>query len=176
MQVIGKHVGDAEAAKLNCAVWEENKTRRERYTADWQSVGMKTRPQDRQSVTAVDQSRHESFWRQWEIRPLVQGCPSGVIRLGAVERGLREHQQLPHRNTLPLPLFTPAELGIRLGRGAPHLPQDIYPFPATGGICPTKRSLGDIIKDLPPAKPIRMEFAKGARSLGRSMSQEAQRG
>ncbi|KAJ8251268.1 hypothetical protein GJAV_G00219150 [Gymnothorax javanicus] len=176
MQVTEKHVGDTEAAKLNCTVWEENKNRRERYVADWQSVGMKTRPQDRQSVTAVDQAHHESFWRQWEMRPLVQGCPSGVIRLGAVERGLREHQQLPHRNTLPLPIFTPAELGIRLGRGAPHLLEDIHPFPSTDGSCPTKRALGDIIKDLPPVNPIKMEFAKGAGSLGRLMSQEAQRG
>ncbi|XP_061081148.1 telethonin-like [Conger conger] len=176
MQATEKPVGGAEGSALSCNVWEENKDRGESYSADWQSVGLKTQPQDSQTVNAIDDSRRESFWRQWETRPLVQGCPSGAIRLGTVERGLREHQQLPYRNTLPLPIFSPAELGLRLGRGAPHLPEDLRPFATPDGSCAAKRSVGDIIKDLPPAKPTRMEFAKGAQSLGRSMSQEAQRG
>ncbi|KAJ8363058.1 hypothetical protein SKAU_G00118890 [Synaphobranchus kaupii] len=176
MQVTEKKLGGAEGVGLSCSVMEENRERGESYSADWHSVELKTRPQDSQTVSATDESRRESFWRQWETRPLVQGCPSGVVRLGAVEQGVREHQQLPYRNTLPLPIFTPAELGLRLGRGAPHGPEDLRPFPTPDGSCPVKRAVGDIVKDLPPAKPIRMEFAKGARSLGRSMSQEAQRG
>ncbi|MEQ2158130.1 hypothetical protein GOODEAATRI_009081 [Goodea atripinnis] len=105
-----------------------------------------------------------------------QSCPSGVFRVGTVERGVREHQLLPKRNTLPLPIFTPAELGVRLGRGAPHTEQDLQPFPTPDGICPSKRSVDEITRDLPPVKPTLMEFAKAPKTLGRSMSQEVQRG
>ncbi|XP_036408949.1 telethonin-like [Megalops cyprinoides] len=174
--VIEKRAGSVVGAELGCSVREENQAQRESYSADWRSVNIKTQPEDGQTVHAVDESRHESFSRQWEARPLVQGCPSGVIRLGTLDRGVREHQQLPYRNTLPLPIFTPAELGLRLGRGAPHTLEDLRAFPAPDGACPAKRDVADIIKDLPPAKPIMMEFAKAPRSLGRSMSQEAQRG
>ncbi|KAL0198154.1 hypothetical protein M9458_006694, partial [Cirrhinus mrigala] len=41
---------------------------------------------------------------------------------------------------------------------------------------PDKRPVDQITRDLPPVKPMRMEFAKAPRTLGRSMSQEAQRG
>ena len=121
-----------------------------------------------------DDSRRETLSRQWAARPLTQSCPSGVLRLGTVERGAREHQLLPKRNTLPLPIFTPAELGVRLGRGAPHT--DLRPFPTPDGSCPSRRTVDDITRELPPVKPTLMEFAKAPRALGRSMSQEAQRG
>lgn len=118
-----------------------------------------------------DTSRRETLARQWRCRPLTQTCPSGVFRVGTVERGVREHQLLPKRSTLPLPIFTPAELGVRLGRGAPHTEQDLWqPAPFQ------KRSVDEITKDLPPVKPSLMEFAKAPKTLGRSMSQEAQRG
>lgn len=123
-----------------------------------------------------DESRRETLARQWQARSLVQTCPSGVFRVGTVERGVREHQLLPKRNTLPLPIFTPAELGVRLGRGAPHTQDDLPPLPVPDGACPSKRSVDDITRDLPPVKPTLMEFAKAPRTLGRSMSQEAQRG
>lgn len=123
-----------------------------------------------------DSSRRESLSRQWQARSLVQTCPSGVFRVGTVERGVREHQLLPKRKTLPLPIFTPAELGVRLGRGAPHTEQDLQPFPTPDGACPSKRSVDEITRDLPPVKSALMEFSKAPRALGRSMSQEAQRG
>ncbi|MEQ2215202.1 hypothetical protein XENOCAPTIV_029024 [Xenoophorus captivus] len=151
--------------ELTCSVWEENKAKRESYSADWHSVTLKTQPQDR-----------ETMFRQWQYRSLIQSCPSGVFRVGTVERGVREHQLLPKRNTLPLPIFTPAELGVRLGRGAPHTEQDLQPFPTPDGICPSKRSVDEITRDLPPVKPTLMEFAKAPKTLGRSLSQEAQRG
>ncbi|XP_061568330.1 telethonin [Cololabis saira] len=163
-------------AQLTCSVQEENKAQRESYSADWHSVGLKTQPQDRQTMNMNDASRRETLSRQWQARPLIQTCPSGVFRVGTVERGVRERQLLPKRNTLPLPIFTPAELGVRLGRGAPHTEQDLQPFPEPRGVCPSKRSVDDITRDLPPVKPTLMEFAKSPRDLGRSMSQEAQRG
>lgn len=124
-----------------------------------------------------DDSRRETLSRQWQARSLIQSCPSGVFRVGTVERGVREHQLLPKRNTLPLPIFIPAELGIRLGRGAPHTEEDLQPFPAAlDGVCPSKRTVDEITKDLPPVKPTLMEFSKAPKALGRSMSQEAQRG
>ncbi|KAJ8364522.1 hypothetical protein SKAU_G00133530, partial [Synaphobranchus kaupii] len=171
-----KQAGNVAEAELGCTVQEENRAQRESYSADWNSINLSTQPQDRQTVQEANDSRRETYSRQWEARKLVQACPSGVIRLGTLEQGVKEHQQLPYRKTLPLPLFTPTELGIRLGRGAPHTQEDLRPLPALDGACPAKRDVGDITKDLPPVKPIRMEFAKAPKSLGRSMSQEAQRG
>lgn len=118
-----------------------------------------------------DSSRRETLSRQWRCRPLTQTCPSGVFRVGTVERGVTEHQLLPGRKTLPLPIFAPAELGLRLGRGAPHTEQELWQPPVV-----QRRSLDEITRDLPPVKATLMEFSKVPRDLGRSMSQEAQRG
>ncbi|XP_070703240.1 telethonin [Pempheris klunzingeri] len=171
-----KRNGVVVGAELTCSVREENKRQRESYSADWQSVRLKTQPQDRQTVNMNDTSRRETLSRQWQARSLMQTCPSGVFRVGTVERGVREHQLLPKRKTLPLPIFTPAELGVRFGRGAPHTEEDLRPFPIPDGACPSKRSVDDITRDLPPVKPTLMEFANAPKALGRSMSQEVQRG
>ncbi|XP_031174944.1 telethonin [Sander lucioperca] len=174
--VLEKSNGVVVGAELTCSLWEENKAHRESYSADWHSVSLKTQPQDRQTMNMNDDSRRETLSRQWQARPLKQICPSGVFRVGTVERGVREHQLLPKRKTLPLPIFTPAELGVRLGRGAPHSEEDLYTFPTPDGVCPSKRTVDEITRDLPPVKPTLMEFFKAPRDLGRSMSQEAQRG
>ncbi|XP_029944785.1 telethonin [Salarias fasciatus] len=174
--VMQKSNGEVVGAELTCSLREENKAQRESYSADWHSVSLKTQPQDRQTMNMNDDSRRETLSRQWRARPLTQSCPSGVFRVGTVERGVREHQLLPKRKTLPLPIFTPAELGVRLGRGAPHAEDDLQPFPAPDGVCPSKRTVDDITRDLPPVKPTLMEFAKAPKALGRSVSQEAQRG
>lgn len=123
-----------------------------------------------------DSPRRETLSRQWQCRSLIQTCPSGVFRVGTVEGGVSEHQLLPKRSALPLPIFTPAELGVRLGRGAPHTEQDLQPCPTPDGVCPGKRSVVEITRDLPPVKPVFMEFAKAPKALGRSVSQEVQRG
>lgn len=34
-------------AELTCSLREENRAQRESYSAEWQSVSLKTRPQDR---------------------------------------------------------------------------------------------------------------------------------
>ncbi|CAJ1076219.1 telethonin [Xyrichtys novacula] len=174
--ILEKSNGVVVGAKLSCSVREENRANRESYSADWQSVNLKTQPEERQMMNFDDKSRRETLARQWQARSLKQNCPSGVFRVGTVERGVREHQLLPKRNTLPLPIFTPAELGIRLGRGAPHTEEDLKPFPIPDGACPSKRTMDEITRDLPPVKPTLMEFAKETRDLGRSLSQEAQRG
>ncbi|MED6284489.1 hypothetical protein CHARACLAT_019709 [Characodon lateralis] len=174
--VLEKRNGVGMGGELTCSVWEDNKAKRESYSADWHSVTLKTQPQDSQTMNMTDDSRRETMFRQWQYRSLIQNCPSGVFRVGTVERGVREHQLLPKRNTLPLPIFTPAELGVRLGRGAPHTEKDLQPFPTPDGICPSKRSVDEITRDLPRVKPTLMEFAKAPKTLGRSMSQEAQRG
>ncbi|KAM6966107.1 telethonin [Tautogolabrus adspersus] len=170
--LLEKRNGVMVGAKLSCSVREENKAQRESFSADWHSVSLKTQPEERQTMNFNDKSRRETLSRQWQARVLKQTCPSGVFRVGTVERGVREHQLLPKRNTLPLPIFTPAELGIRLGRGAPHTEEDLQPFPVPDGVCPSKRTVDEITRDLPPVKPTRMEFG----ALGRSISQEAQRG
>ncbi len=106
-----------------------------------------------QSMLMSDDSRRESLSRYWQARPLNQACPSGVVRVGTVDTGVREHQLLPYRNSLPLPIFKPAELGIRLGRGAPHTLQDLPPARVPDGACPDKRAVEQITRDLPPVKP-----------------------
>ncbi|XP_037331099.2 telethonin [Pungitius pungitius] len=174
--VVEKSNGVVVRAELTCSVQEENKAHGESYSADWHSVSLDARPQDRQTVNANDDSRRETLSRQWQARSLKQTCPSGVFRVGTVERGVREHQLLPKRKTLPLPIFTPAELGVRLGRGAPHAGEDLPPFLTPDGACPNKKSVDEITRDLPPVKPKLMEFFRGPRDLGRSVSQEAQRG
>ncbi|KAM9780100.1 LOW QUALITY PROTEIN: telethonin-like [Neosynchiropus ocellatus] len=174
--VVEKCNGVVVGAELACSVREENRAQRESYTADWTSISVKSRPEDRQAMMMNDDSRRETLARQWRCRSLIQTCPSGVFRVGTLERGVREHQLLPKRNTLPLPIFTPVELGVRLGRGEPHAEEDLQPFQTADGICPTKRTVDEITKDLPPLKPTLMEFAKAPKFLGRSMSQEAQRG
>ncbi|XP_051904633.1 telethonin [Hippocampus zosterae] len=174
--MVEKCNGLVAGAELACSVREENKAQRESYWADWKSISLKTQPEERQTMNMNDDSRKETLSRQWKASPLTQFCPSGVFRVGTVERGVREHQLLPKRHTLPLPIFTPAELGVRLGRGAPHTPEDLRSFPLADGACPTKRSVTEITRDLPPVKPTLMEFSKAPKALGRSMSQEAQRG
>ncbi|KAK5913730.1 hypothetical protein CgunFtcFv8_008232 [Champsocephalus gunnari] len=174
--VLEKQNGVMVGAELACSVREENKANRESYSADWTSVSLKTHPQDRQTMNMNDDSRRETLSRQWQARSLTQICPSGVFRVGTVESGVREHQLLPKRRTLPLPIFTPAELGIRLGRGAPHTEEDLLPLTAPDGACPSKRSVNEILKDLPPVKSGAMDFFKGPRDLRRSLSIEAQRG
>ncbi|TRY96484.1 hypothetical protein DNTS_031535 [Danionella cerebrum] len=174
--VLEKKGGRVSGAKLSCSVREENPSKRESYTADWHSVDMSTLPENRQSMQMSDDSRRETLSRNWNLRPLSQTCPSGVYRVGSVETGVREHRLLPSRNSLPMAIFKPADLGIRLGRGAPHSLEDLPPAQIPNGLCPDKRALEEITRDLPPLKPTRMEFAKATRALGRSMSQEAQRG
>ncbi|XP_047215543.1 telethonin-like [Girardinichthys multiradiatus] len=171
--VLEKRNGVGMGGELTCSVWEENKAKRESYSANWHSVTLKTQPQDSQTMNMTDDSCRETMFQQWQYRSLIQSCPFGVFRVGTVERGVREHQLLPKRNTLPLPIFIPAELGVRLGRGTPHTEQDLQPFPTPDG---SKRSVDEITRDLPPVKPTLMEFAKAPKTLGRSMSQEAQRG
>ncbi|XP_059896379.1 telethonin [Gadus macrocephalus] len=164
--------GEVVAADLACSVREENTSQKESYSADWNSICLKTRPQEGQTQDMKDDSRKETLYRQWQLRTLGQACPSGVFRLGTVEHGGREHQLLPKRNTLPLPIFTPSELGVRLGRGWAAEEEGRRPFsPVTS---PAKRTVDEITRDLPPVKPLRMEFA--SKALGRSMSVEAQRG
>ncbi|XP_061905395.1 telethonin [Entelurus aequoreus] len=174
--MIEKCNGVVAGAELSCSVQEENKAQRESYCADWRSVSLKTQPEERKTMNMRDSSRKETLYRQWKASPLTQSCPSGVLRVGTVERGVREHQLLPKRKTLPLPIFTPVELGVRLGRGYPHAPEDLRPFATTDGACLSKRSVDEITRDLPPVKPSLMEFVKVPNALGRSMSQEAQRG
>lgn len=174
--VLQKRDGAVVGAELTCSVREENKALKESYSADWQSVSFKTQPQDRQTMNMNDTSRRETLSRQWQARTLFQTCPSGVVRVGSVETGVREHQLLPKRSTLPLPIFTPIELGIRFSRGAPHTEEDLLPYVVPNGLCPSKRSVDEITKDLPPVKPGLMEFASVQKALSRSMSQEVQRG
>ncbi|KAG2460637.1 telethonin [Polypterus senegalus] len=167
--VITKRAGRVTSAELGCAVSELNPSMKESYSMEWQDMVLSTRPEDRCSVKQKDTSRRESFQRQYEVGCLLQRSPTGVLRLGTAGN-VREYQ-LPYRNVLPMPLFTPSDLGAKR-----HEPEVVL-TPVIDGACPDKRAMSDITRDLPPVtQPARMDFTKMPRSLGRSMSQEAQRG
>ncbi|KAK1159036.1 telethonin [Acipenser oxyrinchus oxyrinchus] len=169
--VVVKKAGSVTAAELGCTVKEADPGRKESYTAEWQDLVLSTQPEDRCSVREVNDARKESFHRQHQVVSLFQRSPRGLLRLGTLGGPMTEYQ-LPYRSVLPLPLFTPAELSGK--RGTEQLARD---SPTLDGACPTKREISDITRDLPPlSQPFRMDFTKLPRSLGRSMSQEAQRG
>lgn len=45
--MLEKRNGMVMGGELTCSVWEENKAKRESYSADWHSVHLKTQPQER---------------------------------------------------------------------------------------------------------------------------------
>lgn len=45
--VLEKRNGVVVGAELACSLREENRAQRESYSADWHSVDLKTRPEDR---------------------------------------------------------------------------------------------------------------------------------
>lgn len=131
----------------------------------------------------ADIQRRESFAQQGQEYFLVQRSPAQIMKMGRLGHPYTKYQ-LPFQ--LPLPIFKPADLTIKMDRMAtPPQLRSMIEFeralsnPGTDGICQDKTPISQITKELPPVmQPARMEFAKPglAQSFSRSMSQEAQRG
>ncbi|XP_075767519.1 telethonin [Pelodiscus sinensis] len=180
--VVLRSAGLLSAAELGARVQEEDVERLESFTAEWRDLSLSTRPEEGCSLREVDERRKETYWQQQERRLVVQRSPWLVLRLGWLGEPLARYH-LPYQRALPLPLFVPADLSAKAERGAtpPQLRQlmDLERALAGGalptGLCPDKRGLSEITKELPPVvPPSRPDFGKGG--FSRSLSQEAQRG
>ncbi|XP_069763309.1 telethonin-like [Narcine bancroftii] len=153
-------------ATLSASVSEEDVRRREFYSAEWEDLILRTQQQDRCALSEVNDSRRESYNRRQRISFLVQRGPDQRMRMGLLGRELNEYH-------LPLAIFSPRKVRDAAERSEPELER----APSPAGVCPDKRDISAITKDLPPLmQPLNMGGKKPERSLSRSMSQEAQRG
>ncbi|KAM4034037.1 telethonin [Anomaloglossus baeobatrachus] len=172
-------------AELSCQVKEDNKARREHYSAEWLDTSVFTRPEESCNARDANVWRRESFRQQGKTQFLVQRSPAQIMKMGRLGHRLTQYQ-LPYMRTLPLPIFKPADLSSKMDRmGTPPQLRSMIDFeralsnPGTDGLCQDKIPLSQITKELPPVmQPGRMEFSKPglASSFTRSMSQEVQRG
>ncbi|KAM3923371.1 telethonin [Leptodactylus fuscus] len=172
-------------AELSCQVKEDNVARHEHYSAEWLDTSVFSRPEE--SCTARDANvwRRESFRQQGQTHFLVQRSPAQIMRMGRLGHRLTQYQ-LPYQRTLPLPIFKPADLTVKMDRMAtPPQLRGMIEFeralsnPGNDGLCQDKTPISQITKELPPVmQPARMECSKPglAASFTRSMSQEAKRG
>lgn len=162
-----ENVGSVRAMALDSSVQEEDWQRGETYSAHWHSVSLMPCLGERQSLREVDHQCNQTLSRQWEARKLLQRYLSGAIIKGGLE------PQLPLRllqSTRPQPTY-PCHLGVR----APQRPIE----DGVHSITTPKRSrvgIGLRVVDLPHVGATAVGFTKNSRSLGRAMSQEAQRG
>ncbi|XP_053309639.1 telethonin [Spea bombifrons] len=172
-------------AELCCHVQEDNRSRREHFSAEWVDTAMFCRPEERWNANDADVCRRESFRQQGQTRFLVQRCPTQVMRMGRLGQPLKQYR-LPYQRVLPIPIFKPTDLSTKMERNAtPPQLRGLIEFeralshPGNDGLCQDKIPVSHITKELPPVmQPARMDFEKPglARSFSRSISQEAQRG
>ncbi|XP_072105467.1 telethonin [Mobula birostris] len=160
----------APEATLTASVKEDNSRRREFYSAEWEDLLLRTRPHDRCTLTEVNAARRETYDKKQRVSYLVQRGPDQRLRMGILGQELREYH-------LPLPIFTPALIGpTERPEAEPSLERAWSP----GGVCPDKREISSITRELPPLmQPVTLVGKKpelARRTLSRSMSQEAQRG
>ncbi|XP_074834822.1 telethonin-like [Carettochelys insculpta] len=176
--------GGPLAAELGALVQEEDVERQESFTAEWRDLTLSTRPQEGCSLREADARRKETFQQWQETYWLLQRSPWLVLAVGRLGEPLARYH-LPYRRAppLPLPLFVPADLSATAERG-PTPPQlrrlmdletALAGGPLPNGLCPTKKAVAEITKELPPVvPPSRPDFGKGG--FPRALSQEAQRG
>ncbi|XP_073464206.1 telethonin [Aquarana catesbeiana] len=170
---------------LSCEVKEDNRARRERYSAEWLDTSIYSRPEERCSARDADVQRRESFRQQGQTQFLVQRSPAQIMKMGRLGHHYTQYN-LPYQQMLPLPIFKLADLTTKIDRMAtPPQLRSMIDFeralsnPGSDGICQDKTPVSQITKELPPVmQPARMEFVKPglANSFSRSVSQEAQRG
>ncbi|KAE8574892.1 hypothetical protein XENTR_v10003625 [Xenopus tropicalis] len=171
--------------ELSCRVQEDNTARREHFSAEWIDTSMFSRPEESCNARDANVWRRESFRQQGQTRFLVQQSPAQVMKMGRLGQRLTQYQ-LPYQRMLPLPIFKPADLSTKMERIAtPPQLRGMMEFeralshPGNDGVCPDKKSLSQITKELPPVmQPVRMEMMKPglAQSFTRSTSQEVMRG
>ncbi|XP_061446439.1 telethonin [Rhineura floridana] len=174
--VVHRSSGTLAAAELGCQVSEKDTSRKESFTAEWKDLSLTARPEEGWSRFEADKQHRETYHQQQEAWVIVQRSPWGILRLGLLGEPLVSYH-LPYQRPLPLPIFTPAKLSTRELTPTPSM-ESMESLPATG-VCPDKKSVAEITKELPLViQPSCPDFKKAGlpRSLSRSMSQEAQRG
>uniref|UniRef100_A0A8D0BFH6 Titin-cap n=1 Tax=Salvator merianae TaxID=96440 RepID=A0A8D0BFH6_SALMN len=167
--------GKLTAAELSCRVSEKDTGRKESFTAEWKDLSLTTRPEENWSHYEVDKKHKETYRQQQEAKVIVQRSPWGILRLGLLGEPLVSYH-LPYQRSLPLPIFMPSKLSTRELTPTPSESVESLPV---AGVCPDKKSVAEITKELPLViQPTCPDFKKAGlpRSLSRSMSQEAQRG
>ncbi|XP_078501783.1 telethonin-like [Lissotriton helveticus] len=182
--VVQRGAGMLSAAELSCQVQEENKARRELYTAEWRDLSLSSRAEKGCCMREANDHRKETYTKCHEVRFLVQSSPWNVMKLGRLGEVQTEYH-LPYQRALPLPIFKPVDLSGKTERVP--TPQELSRMMAFeralshpgDGLCQDKKMISEITKDLPQVMQMpHMEFRKVAlpRSLSRTLSQEARRG
>lgn len=158
-----ENVGVIGATELACSVQEEDWQRGQTYSARWRSLRLLgPRQQDRQEVSEWDPRRGHTFARQWEARNLLMRYLPG----GALWKDPTTKPQPPIR--LPLLGARASQAPVRELVCCQTMPQRSVVVMAVAG----KKE-----KDVTTAVPLtESSFDKMQKSLGRVLSQEAQRG
>ncbi|XP_078497576.1 telethonin-like [Lissotriton helveticus] len=176
--------GMLSAAELSCQVQEENKARRELYTAEWRDLSLSSRAEKGCCMREADDHRKETYTKSHEVRFLVQKSPWNIMKLGRLGEVQTEYH-LPYQRALPLPIFKPVDLSGKIERVP--TPQELHRMMAFeralthpgDGLCRDKKVISEITKDLPQVMQMpHVKFGKVPlpRSLSRTLSQEARRG
>ncbi|XP_078501781.1 telethonin-like [Lissotriton helveticus] len=182
--VVLRSGGMLTAAELSCQVQEEDKARRETYTADWRDLSLSSRAEKGCALREANDRRRETYAKQHEVLFMVQRSPWNIMKLGRLGEAQKEYH-LPYQRALPVPIFKPVDLGGKTERvPTPQELRRMIEFERAlsnpgNGLCKDKKMISEITKELPPVmQPTRMDFGKVPlpRSLSRTLSQEAQRG
>ncbi|KAJ1135266.1 hypothetical protein NDU88_001707 [Pleurodeles waltl] len=182
--VVLRGAGMLSTAELSCQVREENKARRECYTAEWRDLSLSSRAEKSCSMREADDHRKETYTKCREVQFLVQRSPWNIMKLGRLGEVQTEYH-LPYQRALPLPIFKPVDLSGKTERvPTPQELRRMMEFERAlshpgDGLCQDKKMISEITKDLPPVMHMPLtEFGKVPlpRSLSRTLSQEARRG
>ncbi|KAL0984969.1 hypothetical protein UPYG_G00151260 [Umbra pygmaea] len=157
-----KKIGYVYLINAHCDVKEKDQDKKESYQATWLDVVMETRPKQQTTLFENDFSQRTTYEQKQMAHFLVQRSPMQRIRMGTRGRLMKEYQ-LPYKNTLRVPIFTPSKA---------DLPEDLYRTPSPSeyksimefevvpkGVCSDKLEVLEITKDLPKVSPpIRVNF------------------
>ncbi|XP_041757732.1 telethonin-like [Coregonus clupeaformis] len=154
--------GDVYLVNAHCDVKEKDQEKKESYQATWLDLVMETRPEQQTTLFENDYSRKETYKQKQVAHFLVQRNPSQQIKMGT-RGGMLKEYQLPYKNALRVPIFTPSKAAS---------PKDLYRTPSPSeyksimefetiakGVCSDKQEIFEITKDLPKvSQPIRVNF------------------
>ncbi|XP_010883397.2 telethonin [Esox lucius] len=154
--------GDVYLVNAHCDVKEKDQEKKESFQAIWLDLVMETRPEQQTTLFENDSIQRKTYEQKQVAHFLVQRNPSQRIRMGTMGRLMKEYQ-LPYKNTLRVPIFTPSNASS---------PNDLFRTPSPSeyksivefemvpkGICLDKQEILQITKDLPKlSPPIRVNF------------------
>ncbi|XP_078501782.1 telethonin-like [Lissotriton helveticus] len=171
--------GMLSAAELSCQVQEENKARRELYTAEWRDLSLSTRDESGCSMREVNDHRKETYAKSCEVQFVVQRSPWNVMKLGHLGEVQREYH-LPYQRALPLPIFSTSRERVHTSQEMSRMIELENAQSYSGyGLCLDQKKISKNPRDLPsilrlPNTEFRMTSLE--QSLYKPLSQEVQRG